>query len=51
MPQALVSVKEHAGVVELHVTVDDAAQVIVLDGQQARSLGDDLFRAGCNTGL
>jgi hypothetical protein len=54
MKRALVVVKEHDGAVELHVTIGAAEEpptIIVLDGQTARKIGDEMFRAGCNTGL
>jgi hypothetical protein len=51
MKPALVVVKEHDGAVELHVTIEEKPTIIVLDGHTARSIGDQLFRAGCNTGL
>jgi hypothetical protein len=50
--RAGIEVKEHDGNVELKVTIDDEEpRVIVLDGMTARSIGDAMFRAGCNTGL
>jgi hypothetical protein len=50
--QALVVVKEHDGAVELHIKAgDEEPTIVVLDGQTARTIGDSLFRAGCNTGL
>jgi hypothetical protein len=50
--RAEVSVKERDGAVELHVAEEGQEEtVVILDGHTARTLGDDLFRAGCNTGL
>lgn len=50
MPQrALVEVKESDGAVELSVTQEGQDPlVVVLDPAVARSLGDQMFKAGCN---
>ena len=52
MQRTSVFVRERDGNVELHIKPDgDEETVIVLDGHTARKIGDEMFRAGCNTGL
>jgi hypothetical protein len=54
MKRVSVTVRERDGAVELIINSqakDEDPTVVVLDGMTARKIGDDMYRAGCNTGL